>query len=551
MEQTRLYFTATMQGQAIDFGATLDGKPIVSGQNISLGGHTLTITNPKGETFATNLSIWYGEHNLGVIDLKRSTGTLVVNASPPVPFLSVRGPEWSTILTNSDGFTNTVPTDQYAIESQYAHWGREDDVTVKAGLTANWQIAPKLGAAQLSCNQGDASFQLFATDDRQLESGSFPSFIKELPEGDYRLVSVHHGHQLDQTVSIRNGTTNDHSVEFLYGKAVLETEPPLASVLDGGGREYGFTPFTLTELTPGTLKLMLHRAGYASVPIALEIVANQTATFHTNLVSVGYYEAMKSGKQSMEATDYEKALQAFNDALLAKADDAEALALQREAAGMGHLKQAKALGDNGDYIGGGKELVLAQQSLPENEEIKALITSYKGREPEEIERERADRLALPKRVFDDLVAKTPDAELFENHEITTAKPVRDVVLAIVNALEQVQPPFKLTKHLSPQPENYVLCASQKDAGILSATGYRKCLIVCGQASDSETQIYFENMEYKAKHNVSMPGLLAFRDDESFVPMAASQIPGITDKMKMQVQIGTSNLTARIQEAIKP
>jgi hypothetical protein len=57
------------------------------------------------------------------------------------------------------------------------------------------------------------------------------------------------------------------------------------------------------------------------------------------------------------------------------------------------------------------------------------------------------------------------------------------------------------------------------------------------------------MEYKAKHNVSMPGLLAFRDDEEFIPIHPSKFPVMTDDLKARLQAGVSNLTVRIQGAI--
>ena len=160
-----------------------------------------------------------------------------------------------------------------------------------------------------------------------------------------------------------------------------------------------------------------------------------------------------------------------------------------------------------------------------------------------------ERLARPKKIFDDFAAKTNDAELFDSHELKTSKPVNDVVAAIANALEQVQPAFKITENDSPQPETYAIYAKQSDTGILTTSGYRQCLIVCGQSRDDETQIYFEVMEYKAKHNVSMPGLLAFKDDMEFIPINPSRIPDMTDKLKAQVEAGVSNLTVRIEGAI--
>ncbi len=549
MEKTRINFEVSLQGRAVDATASLDGLPAINGQNISLGSHKFTITHPKGETYATNFFNWYGLHDLGTIDLKRAMGTLVVTVDPPAPWLSVRGPEWSVILTNSTGVTKSVPTDQYVVESRYSHWSSADDVTVAAGLTAAWRVTPQLGAVQLSCNQADASFQLSTLNGRQLESGSLPAFINELPEGSYKLMAVHHQHQLEQTVAVAKSQTNNHAVEFLYGKAVLETEPPAASVLDEGGRDYGLTPVTFTELSPGTLKFVLHRSGYESVPVTLEVVANQTTVIHTNLTGAGYSEAMKSGQQHMEATEYNLALQSFNDALVAKPDDAQALTQQHEATGLGHLQHAKTLASKEDYIAGDQELTVALQSLPENGEIKTLLAEYKQHEPEQIERMRLERLNRSKQVFDDLVTMEVDANLFEDHSLTTSKPAKDVALAIASALQYVQPAFKIYRNTAPKPETYAIVATQDDMGILSVNAHRECFIVCGQTTDNETQIIYKDVEYKANHSVSMQGLLAFRDDQSYTPIHPSRIPVMTDKLRAQLQMGESNLTVRIQGAI--
>jgi hypothetical protein len=550
MEKTRLEFTVTMQGQPhYEASTTFDGKPIVSGQNISLGNHTFIVTLAKGEPFSTNLFVWYGEHNFGTIDLKRTIGTLSVTAVPRAPFIFISGPEWSVTLTNSSGLTTSIPTDQYRIESRYTHWDRADDVTVFAGSTASWPIAPRFGAVQLSCNQPDATFQLLTLDDRQEESGVFPDLITELPEGSYKLISQHHGHRRQQTVGIKAGVTNDNPIEFSYGAADLETAPAGASVQDTDGRQWGITPLNLPELLPGTLQVTLHLDGYEPVPVLLEITANQTATFHTNLISVGYTGGMKSARAFMANADYARALQAVGDALFAKPDDAAGLALQREATGLGKIQHAKMLVQSGDYIGGDKELVLALKSLPDSDEAKQLMADYKPHEPEQIERERVERLNRPKTVYEETLGHYPDANLFENHELTTSMPAQDVASAIVRSLQTVQPIFKIEINRSPKPETYYIAASQDDNGVLSQSGRRQCIIVCGQITDTNTEIHYKDMEYKAKHNVTMPGLLAFHDDLEFIPIHPSKIPDMTDKLKAQLQAGVSNLTVRIQGAI--
>lgn len=551
MEKTRLNFSVSLQGQAIDATATLDGKPAFSGQKIPLGNHTFVVTHPKGETFSTNWFIWYGAHNLGTIDLKRTKGILAVTADPPAPLLFIRGPEWSVILTNSSGLTTSVPTDQYTVESRYAHWGRADDITVFAGSTATWRIAPRLGAVKLSCNHSDATFQFLTLDDRQVEAGEFPSLITELPEGSYKLICQHHGHQRKQALSIKAGVTNDNPVEFLYGAAVLETEPAGAVAQDGQGREWGVTPLNLLELLPGTLQLTLHRGGYEPVPVLLEITANQTATFRTNLVSTSYTGAMKSARQYMDAADYKGALQAIGDALIAKPADAEAMTLQREATGLGIIQGAKKLAQQGDYIGGGKELTLALQSLPDNGEIKQLIADFKQREPEQIERLRVERLNRPKQVFDNALGKYKDANLFDEHELKTKKPADEVAGGISRALVSVQPPFAINHDDSPAPDIHLVVATQKFSnGFMSGGGERTCLIVVGQTKDDESQIIFKVLEYQRHHRLDMNvPINQLPVSEELIPVSPSRFPDMTDKLKAQLQEGVSNVTAIIQGAI--
>jgi hypothetical protein len=233
-----------------------------------------------------------------------------VTADPPAPYIFISGPEWSVTLTNSSGLTTSVPTDQYTVESRYRHWQRANNVKVFAGSTASWPIAPRFGAVQLSCKQSDATFKLLTLDDRQEEAGGFPDLITELPKGNYKLISQHHGHHRTQPLAVKAGVTNDNPVEFSYGAADLETTPAGASVQDGDGRQGGVTPLNLPELLPGILQLTLHLGGYESVPFSLEIIANQTDTFQTNLISTSYTGGMKSARAFMADADYACALQA-------------------------------------------------------------------------------------------------------------------------------------------------------------------------------------------------------------------------------------------------
>jgi hypothetical protein len=119
MERTRLYCSVTMyETNAVDDATgTLDGHPISSGDNISLGSHQFTITEPKAESFTTNFFAWYGSNDFGKINLKRAMGTLNVTAEPPAKILTITGPEFLLTLSNSSGTNLSVPTDSYYVRN--------------------------------------------------------------------------------------------------------------------------------------------------------------------------------------------------------------------------------------------------------------------------------------------------------------------------------------------------------------------------------------------------------------------------------------------------
>ena len=143
-EQTHLVFAVTLAGPPVPLEATitLDGQPIASEVGYRLAGISSVVSHPKGESFSTNLFIWYGEHNLGIIALPRSKGILAIQANPQAALLSIRGPEFTLTLTNTWGMTSSVPTDAYQIEAQYPHWADSREVVVNPDATAAWLFPP-------------------------------------------------------------------------------------------------------------------------------------------------------------------------------------------------------------------------------------------------------------------------------------------------------------------------------------------------------------------------------------------------------------------------
>jgi tetratricopeptide (TPR) repeat protein len=545
MEKTRLVFTVTMQGQPhYEASTTFDGKPALSGQKISLGNHTFTVTLAKGEPFSTNMFVWYGEHNFGAIDLKRTMGTLSVSADPPAPILVIRGPEWAVTLTNSSGLTQLVPTDAYYVEADYPHWQKSDTATVFANQTISYSFAPHFGALQLGCNQPDATYQLQAANERLISNGSLPVTVAGLPAGDYKLFAVHHRHQQTETLTVKADTTTPAQLDFNYGAVVFETTPDGATVeTTGNGQNVGVTPLKLVELLPGNWSFTLQRNGYQSVQLSLDVVANETNFVSTNLVSENYLHAMTAARQFIAAADYDSALKSAGDALTSRPADADATILQNEATGLGYIKRAKALGNLGDYIEGGQELKLALQSLPDNAEAKQLVTDFRQHEPEEIERRRAERLQLPKKSFDAALSYLEGASYFESYELKTGKTAAETHAAIEMQLKSTPPVFQIVRSET-TGEIFVIEATQNFSG-----GQRRCMIVGGQSKDDETQVYFKVVESKKVSFMDQPlGALVGAMPSKYTLIDPGQLQA-GDKLKNQIADGVSNVTARIQFAI--
>ena len=552
-ERTRLNFSVSLQQKPIGYesSAALDGTPFATGDKVSIGWHKLLVSHPKAELYSTNFFIWYGAHNFGQINLKRSTGTLEAQISPPAPWLQIQGPEFSQILTNTSGLTISVPTDVYSIDVRYAHWQQHDQVSVRNGVTTPWRITPQLGAVTATCVQTGASFELLTTDNRQVETGEFPATITELPAGNYKMISQHHRNRRGDMVMVKSGVTNEVRVEFVYGRAVLETDPSGATVGTDDGQILGDTPVSLSEMPAGTWKFTLRRNGYEPAAVSLEVLANQTTTFRTNLVSRNYTAAMTAAERFLAAKDYNQALQAIGDALLAKPNDPAAFKLQREASGYVSLRQAETLGKQGDYIAGVKELEATLNALPNNSEAIQLLADFKQRVPEQKERLRLERLNRGKKVFDAVLSQHGDANLFESHEFKTSKPVDAVKTAILEAFSK-QPAFRVTQGTSTPPETFSVEAVQEFSTVLATSaGRRICVVVGGQTRDDETQIRFKVLEYKteAVNKFSIGALIGTPVEVNYVAIHPSRIGTVPEKLQARVNEGVSNMTAIVQSAI--
>jgi hypothetical protein len=264
----------------------------------------------------------------------------------------------------------------------------------------------------------------------------------------------------------------------------------------------------LADMIPQTARFNLSLAGYEPVEVTLNIIADQTVVCRTNLMSLRHGLALQEARQYSDAGNFEGMLQAANEALALKPDDAEALALQATA----------------------------------TERLKA------DRQRADAERERLEQLQRPRKVFDALCQMNPDAALFTEHELKSSNPAKNVKLAIVQALQASPFGYQITLDRSPEKETYQVIAQQTFSLGFLGGNERVCLLVVGQAKEDETQIFFTVLDYQIQHTAVVNAINDIRDDKRLIPLHPSRMQ-MNDINWQHVQEGVNTMMERIQRAL--
>ena len=511
MEQTRLNFTVSLNGQPLEESAVLDQQTFSSGQNISLGNHKFVVSNPKTEPFTTNFFAWYGPHNLGEIKLKRSVGILNVQANPTASIITIIGPEFSTTLSNSVGTNVIVPTDSYTISAQYPHWSQSQNVTVYDNQAVPCNFAPQLGALHMTSNKDGATYLLQSAD--QTFTGNLPTVLTDLPVENYQLTVTYHRRRIKKPVTVEADVTNEMPVQFVLGAVRIESSPTGASVTTTNGNYLGQTPLDLLDVPPQTAQLNLSLSGYEAVPITVEVAAGQTNFYRTNLVNMRYMSAMQDAREALAANNESGAVGAITEALNAKPNDVDATAL----------------------------LAVAEAHLTADKQLAAV-------EQQRIA-DRQQQLKRPREVFDAMCQENPDAVFFTAHELKTDKSAQDVATAIAKSLSSGPRPFELLHIDSPKPDIYEVVARQRfSLGILGGTE-RVCLLVVGQAKPDETLLFYKVLEYQIKTTVDVGSLFNGQDKKQMIPVSPEKLQ-MTDVLQNQIREGVQNVTERIRAVIE-
>jgi hypothetical protein len=138
-----------------------------------------------------------------------------------------------------------------------------------------------------------------------------------------------------------------------------------------------------------------------------------------------------------------------------------------------------------------------------------------------------------------------DADLFDSHELTCKKPVKEAGEAIHAAFQGGTPALEVGRYDWPESGVFALTAKQNVPG-----GFRQCLVVGSSIGDTETRILFKVLEYETHLNVNLGGLLRVTDGQPpLVAVHSSRISDMTAQRRTRVREGVHFVTGIIQKAI--
>jgi len=513
--------------------------------------------HPKGRPFSTNLFIGYGAHNLGELKLQRAAGSLNILSTPPAQSVTVRGPEWRKELANVSSEKLAAPADEYTVTAVYPYFTVEKTITVADNQETLCLFTPAVGVLQATFGHAGARFELrrvenFQMQNQVLERGELPATLTGLQAGQYELRAIYQGLVANRPVEITAAHTNQLEVEFSLGSVLLETKPAGATIRDAQGNELGTTPFTLTGVPAGVWRGEVALPNYATVPVAMNVLAKQTVNFQTNLLRRSFATAMALLERSKKESDenFAPLIEAFSAAVTEDPDNEVAVRILNKTRVAQALMKANNKAKSGDLAGALQDADGALALMPEDPDMQQLVANFKKDIQAQQTKVAADnqreaaalRVSRPRDYFAKLMSQTRHSAEFAEQDLTVHGEVADLRTKLADALtKSFLLKFTIEANEQPFAEGFFIQAKLPDL-----TGFRRCYIVGGQTADGEVTIRFKVFELGWSADAALAGLFGKADEEKAVPITQLQRqPGVVESKRAE---GIQMVTERIQKA---
>jgi len=464
----------------------LDGKPFVPGRTVRLGKRELSIEAPSLEPFRRQISIGYGSNHLGLINLERSKGTLMVIANPAPREIMTTGDGFRQTSTNAPSEFGPVPVGSYTVTADFGRFQIKKSAEVRRNRETRLEIMPEVGSLMLQSDPPNATFTLRSRNDSSImEAGSTPAEFHALPAGPYALGGLHGKLVQNRDLELQAGVTNQVTIVFEYADITIRTTPEGATVRQDG-REVGRTPITLNELNPGQHTLRLEHPGYVPLTIPVTLANRASAVITTNFVSAQYAPAMLRARRLSSGfrPDYIAALAALEEALEAKPGDTDATELKAQLENAHRVEMAKAA---------------------EEKQREAIETR---------KRQLAD-------AFNQATSSMQDNRLFEAHRWTFQAKEAEVLAALQRISTERDSGWKLTGQ--PNARQAVRVLNMEATRSVLESGKCNAAFALTETSPGEVEIIAKFFDYYGSKIANLLGISSSSSD--WVPVHPSQSRG--------------------------
>lgn len=145
-------------------------------------------------------------------------------------------------------------------------------------------LEPVTGDIEVLSQPTGVDFEVFASGNNSVATGTTPGYVEGLKPGDYRITFRRDGwSEIGTTISVEPDETANAFQMYEEGSIQITSEPPGVSVYRGT-ELLGTTPFQQLGLPPGKILLSLREEGYEPMTVEVTVSANQQTVENIVLV---------------------------------------------------------------------------------------------------------------------------------------------------------------------------------------------------------------------------------------------------------------------------
>lgn len=461
--KTILGVAVTIDGRSLKSGerffVSVDGENVSLSKPVAIGKRRISIGMKDTSVYEEDVDVWYGENNIGTVNLNRQRGIADLEIRPRADTVEFKGPYREFSMTNVSLIRTNIPVGRYDVSLSFGRIKKNGTVIVRPNETVTEVFAPDVGLLDLRSNRDGAQFQLTSTNRTfRRQRGMFPSAVA-LEPGHYSLEGWLDDYRKVEPLEILKGTTNRLALAFEYGQLDITSEPE-GVTLQNKGKSIGVTPAKL-ELKPGKHVIRLSKSGFGSVDLPVQIQGNQTISISTNLVNLSFQQALLLAQNFALRRNYVGAVESIKSALSIEPKNTQALKLQVEYA---------------------RELALIQGQQASNA-----------------------RRASVQADFETFTRSIEHADIFDAHSWVFSGGLQMVRDAVRRAIPKNRARYNIESEANVNEQSVLFKARSK-----GMTGYgRHCVVLVAENSPSETQVVVRLWDYIAgtKSGISIGALL--------------------------------------------